>query len=95
MALTNEDLLAISQLLDVKLDQKLDQKLQPINSRLSKIENRLDVIELKHDRTAQKLEDLQLDIKISEKNIKRAIHDLNDEMETVIEIMKMNDMLPR
>jgi len=87
MALTNEDLQALSKMMDTKL--------QPINSRLDKIENRLDIIELKHDRTAQKLEDLQLDIKISEKNIKRAIHDLNDEMETVIEVMKMNDMLPQ
>lgn len=35
MALTNEDLLAISQLLDTKLDQKL----QPINNRLEKLES--------------------------------------------------------
>ena len=30
MALTNEDLLAISQLLDVKLDAKLKSELQPL-----------------------------------------------------------------
>ncbi len=41
MALTNEDLQAIANL----LDSKMDQKLQPINDRLDAMDNRLDKLE--------------------------------------------------
>ncbi|MDO4334139.1 MAG: hypothetical protein Q4C58_15850 [Eubacteriales bacterium] len=66
--LTNDDLQAISKL--------LDEKSGPINSRL-------DIIELKQDRTSKKLDDLQLDVKIAERDVRREIHSLKDEMETV------------
>ena len=50
--LTSEDLLAIGNIIDTKLEQKLeekleqkfDSKLKPINTRLRKIEKTLDVI---------------------------------------------------
>ena len=95
----NEQLLqAISEM----MDEKLKKSLQPINNeigmsnhRLDKIESRLDMIEVIQKRTTKKLDDLQLDVKIAERDIRRDIHDLNDEMETVIEVLKMNDMLPR
>ncbi len=75
MALTNEDLKAIQELL------------KPIN-------DRLDIIELKQDRTSKKLDDLQLDVKIAERDIRRDIHKLNDEMETVVEILKQHELIP-
>ena len=87
MALTNEDLKAISQLLDEKLDEKLDKRLAPINERLA-------VIEYKQDRTTKKLEDLRLDIAVSERDIKRDIFEFKDQMETVIEILKQNELIP-
>ena len=88
----NEQLLqAISEM----MDKKLNDSLQPINNRLDKIEGRLDVLEVLQKRTTKKLDDLQLDVKIAERDIRRDIHDLNDEMDTVIEILKLNDMLPR
>lgn len=83
MALTNEDLKAISQL----LDEKLDDRLAPINERL-------DVIEYKQDRTAKKLEDLRLDVAVAERDIRRDIFELKDQMETVIEILKQNELIP-
>lgn len=80
MALTNDDLKAISKL--------LDERLKPIN-------DRLDVIELKQDRTSKKLDDLQLDVKIAERDIRRDIRSLNDQMETVVEVLKQHELLPR
>ena len=74
--------------LDQKLDEKLDEKFRPIN-------RRLDVLEFKQNLMSKKLDDLQLDIKISERDIRRDIHRLNDEMETVIEILKQNEMIPQ
>ncbi len=60
-----------------------------------KILDRLDIIEFKQDRTTKKLDDLRLDVAIAERDIRRDIHELKDEMETVIEVLKMNEMLPR
>lgn len=60
-----------------------------------KILDRLDIIELKQDRTAKKLEDLRIDVAVAERDIRRDIHELKDEMETVIEVLKMNEMIPR
>lgn len=87
----NELLLAISDM----MDKKLDERLKPINDRLDKMDSRFDVLELKQDRTEKKLDDLQIDIAVAERRIKRDIHELKDEMETVIEVLKMNEMIPR
>ena len=91
MALTNDDLQAIGKL----LDSKLDERLKPINDRLDKMDSRLDIIELKQDRTSKKLDDLQLDVKIAERDIRRDIRSLNDQMETVIEVLKQHELIPR
>lgn len=80
MALTKEDLNAIKEL--------MNEQLKPIN-------DRLEIIELKQDRTTKKLEDLRLDVAIAERDIRRDIHELKDEMETVVEVLKMNELLPR
>lgn len=75
MALTNEDLKAIMDL-------------------LKPIADRLDVIEMKQDIASKKLDDLKLDVKIAERDIRRDIHKLNDEMETVVEVLKQHELLP-
>ncbi len=77
------------------IGQLLDDKLKPVNDRLDKVESRLDVIEMKQDITAKKLEDLRLDVAIYERDIRRDIHKLNDEMETVVEVLKQQELLPR
>lgn len=69
--------------------------LSAINELLKPINDRLDIIELKQDRTAKKLEDLRLDVAVAERDIRRDIHELKDEMETVIEVLKMNELIPQ
>ena len=68
--------------------------LNAIQELLKPINDRLDIIELKQDRTSKKLDDLQLDVKIAERDIRRDIHKLNDEMETVVEILKQHELIP-
>lgn len=68
--------------------------LQAIGELLKPIKDRLDVIEMKQDITSKKLNDLELDVKVSERNIRRDLHKLNDEMETVVEVLKQNDFIP-
>lgn len=73
--------------ISVLLDKKLDERLKPITEKLN-------IMELKQDRTAKKLEDLRLDVAVSERDIRKDIHELKDEMETVIEILRIHDMIP-
>ena len=95
--------------LEEKLDKKFEEKLQPIYVRLDnvehrldnadirfdKIESRLDSLEVKQDRTIKKLNDFQLDTQVALRDLARGLHKLQDEMETVIEILKMNAMVPQ
>lgn len=69
------------------------QKLDALLENMDKINDRLDIIELKQDRDSKKLNDIQLDVKIAERDIRRDIHVLRDEMDTVIEILKQNELI--
>lgn len=81
---------------NLKADIKtIDSRLDQVDSRLDQMDSRFNVIELKQDRTAKKLDDLQLDVKIAERNISRDIHILNDEMGTVIEVLRLHELLPK
>lgn len=77
------------------MDKESMEMFQKILDRLDKIDSHFDIIELKQDRTAKKLEDLRLDVAIAERDIRRDIHELKDEMETVIEVLRMNELIPR
>ena len=87
MALSKEDLQAIKEL--------MNEQLKPINDRLDTMDNRLNIIEIKQDRTIKKLEDLRIDVAVAERDIRRDVFELKDEMETVIEVLRTNEMLPR
>ena len=105
----NEQLMqALSGLLDEKL-QPIKDRLRKIEGRLGKIEGRLDkveghmgkmegrlnVVEVLQRRTTKKLDDLRLDMMVFQRNVRQDIHDLGDQMETVVEILKINEILPR
>lgn len=76
-----------------RLDQ-MDGRLDQIDGRLDQMGGRLDVLEMKQDITSKKLDDLKLDVQISERNIKREIHKLNDEMDTVVEVLRQHELIP-
>lgn len=81
MALTKEDLLAISQLLDVKLDSKLKAELQPmkddirdINRHLEKVDERLDNLEQRFTSLEQRLTSLEQELR----NVKLHLENVTD-----------------
>lgn len=80
MKLTNEYLQAIAVL--------LDEKFEPINERLSILEN-------KNDRAYKKLDDMSLDIQIAECNTRRDIHHLKDSIETLTVVLQSKGILPK
>ncbi len=91
----NEQLMqALSGLLDEKL-QPIKDRLGKIEGRLDKMEGRLNVVEVLQRRTTKKLDDLRLDMMVFQGNVRQDIYDLGDQMETVVEILKINEILPR
>lgn len=74
---------------------QMQDRLDKMDERFDKMDSRFDILELKQDRTAKKLDDLQIDIAVAERKITRDIHELKDEMETVVEVLKMNELIPR
>ena len=87
MALTNEDLKAISDL--------MDQKLEPINQRLDKMDSRLDKLEVWQKKTSEQVAELQVSQKLFELSTNKKLARLQDGMDTVEEILKLNEMIPR
>ena len=74
---------------------KVENRLDKIEVRLDKVENRLDVVEVKLNRNTRKLENFHLEFKISERNINQNVHALQDEMETVITVLKLHELVPQ
>ena len=88
----NEKLLqAISDM----MDKKLDERLKPINDRLDKIDSRLDVMDVKQNKMSEQLTELQLSQKLFELNTNKKLARLQDGLDTVEEILKMNELIPR
>ena len=77
------------------MDKKLDERLAPINSRLDKMDNRLEVMEIKQNKMHEQLTELQLSQKLFELNTNKKLARLQDGMDTVEEILKMNELIPQ
>ena len=86
MALTKEDLMAISQV----LDSRLDDKLTPIYSQLESIDGRLDNVEDRLTHVEERLD-----------NVEGTLTHVGERLDCVegrltkIELIQENDMLPR
>lgn len=101
VALTQRDLQAISNLLDQKLDQKFKAELTPIYERLDHMDARLDhaddnfkYLDVKLNKTIDKLEALDLSFRNFAQNTKRDIARLQDGMDTIVEILRINKLVP-
>ncbi len=60
-----------------------------------KLFDRLDVIELKQNKMSEQLTEIQLSQKLFELNTNKKLARLQDGMDTVEEILKMNELIPR
>ena len=86
----NELLSAISDM----MDKKLDERLKPINDRLDKVEDTLNTMKFKQNHMSEKLDGLELTVKYSDHNIRRDIRSLHEDVDTVVEILRIHDMIP-
>ena len=93
MALTKEDLMAISQV----LDSRLDDKLTPIYSQLESIDGRLDNVEVTLTHVQDRLDHVEGRLDHVEDSLTHVGERLDcvEGRLTKIELIQENDMLPR
>lgn len=72
----------------------MDTRMDKMEDHMNKMDTRMDAIQMRQNLTSNKLDDIELNIKVSERNIRKDIHKLDDETETVIEILKIRELLP-
>lgn len=60
-----------------------------------KLFDRLDIIELKQNKMSDQLTELQLSQKLFELNTNKKFARLQDGLDTVEEVLKMNELIPR
>ena len=63
--------------------------------RSDKMDDRLGIIETKQNKMFEQLTELQISQKLFELNAYKKLARLQDGMDTVEEILKMNDLIPR
>ena len=79
--------------IDARLDA-MDVRFDEIDARFNRVENRLEMIDLKCDTNRKRLDDLSLDVKIAERNIRKDIKNLQDTTETLVVVLQGRGILP-
>lgn len=77
------------------MDKESMEMFQKILDRLDKMDSRLEVIEIKQNKMADQLTELQVSQKLFELNTNKKLARLQDGLDTVEEILKMNELMPR
>ena len=100
--LTKEDLQAISDLMDEKLDERFKKELGPMRTDMKEmrkdiqgLKGSVDLLNVKVDRNTRKLKELDLSVRNLEHSSNKKLAGLQDGMDTVEEILKMNELIPR
>ena len=79
--------------IDARLDA-MDVRFDEIDARFNRVENRLEMIDLKCDTNRKRLDDLSLDVKIAERDIRKDIKNLQDTTETLVVVLQGRGILP-
>ena len=79
--------------IDARLDA-MDVRFDEIDARFNRVENRLEMIDLKCDTNRKRLDDLSLDVKLAERNIRKDIKNLQDTTETLVVVLQGRGILP-
>ena len=79
----------------MEMFQKILDRLDKMDNRLDKMDNRLEVMEIKQNKMHEQLTELQLSQKLFELNTNKKLARLQDGMDTVEEILKINELIPQ
>ena len=80
--------------MDKKLDS-MDKRLSSLETRFSSLEEKLEVVNFKCDTNRKKIEDLSLDLKLFERDVKKDLKQLHDTTETLVVVLQNNGLLPQ
>lgn len=72
-----------------------NQRLDRLESKLNELDEKVAILEIKHDITHKGLTDIQLNMKISERAIRKDISKLQDAEETLVTVLEMKGILPK
>ncbi len=92
-----EEMKVINHKLDKNSEElkKNSEEIKVINHKLDKHSEEIKVINYKLDRNSEKIGDLDLRLRNAENNIRKDIRKLSEDNETIIEVLKQHDFLPR
>ena len=79
--------------IDARLDA-MDVRFDEIDARFNRVENSLEMIDLKCDTNRKRLDDLSLDVKLAERDIRKDIKNLQDTTETLVVVLQGRGILP-
>lgn len=77
------------------MDKESMEMFQKILDGLDKMDNRLEIMEVKQNKMHEQLTELQLSQKLFELNTNKKLARLQDGMDTVDEILRMNELIPQ
>ena len=73
---------------------KTDNRFDKMDKRFDKMEDTLNTIKFKQDHMSEKLNGLELTVKYSDHNIRCNIRNLHEDIDTIVEILRIHDMIP-
>ena len=66
-----------------------------LKSDMKSMQHQINVLSFKQDRTDKQLSDLQLDTKLAERNIRNDIRSLREDVDTIVEVLRQQELLPQ
>ncbi|MCI5595565.1 MAG: hypothetical protein MR380_02420 [Lachnospiraceae bacterium] len=66
-----------------------------LKSDMKSMQHQINVLSFKQDRTDKRLSDLQLDTKLAERNIRNDIRSLREDVDTIVEVLRQQELLPQ
>ncbi|HJC25479.1 MAG TPA: hypothetical protein H9761_17580 [Candidatus Eisenbergiella merdavium] len=72
----------------------VEKRLDSVGKRLDKLESDVGFLKARQDRDSRNLKDLQLQVKILERDMHRGFARLNDSVDTIAEVLRLNGLIP-
>ena len=72
----------------------LSNQLSSMNNRFDKVEDALNILKFMPAHMSEKLDGLDLTVKYSDHNIRRDLKSLHEDVDTIVEILKIHDRIP-
>lgn len=93
----NELLSAISDMMDKKLNERLkpiNDRLDAMDKRFDKVDDTLNTLKFNQEHITEKLKGIEVTMNYNDYHLSHDIKKLQEDVDTITEILKINDMIP-